>query len=57
MDNVPPQTQQIPFTQDQNQQMKVNMLETIMDFAKAAKAQPEGGVQNAVNTNRPESIA
>jgi len=42
MDNMPPQTQQMPFTSDQNEQMKTNILEVVADMQKA-----QGGGQNA----------
>jgi len=37
MDNVPPAQQMIPFTQDQNMQMKTNLLEVIADLQKGGQ--------------------
>ena len=52
MDQAPQQTQQMPFTQDQNEQMKTNLLEVIADLQKAA----QGGGQNADNINGPQGF-
>lgn len=47
MDNVPPMTQQMPFTSDQNMQMKTNLLEVIADI--------QGGQNAGGNGAPPES--
>jgi len=62
MDNVPPMTQQMPFTSDQNQQMKVNFLETLKDLQGASQgeqpteAPPAEGGQNGGQQVQPQGM-